>query len=442
MSTNNNQTTDEGKPRLSNEQKQQMKKYLIFTVMGLAFAGFMWLIFAPSAKDKAKQDEQTGFNTEIPMPKNESIIGDKRTAYEQEQMKQKQAERMRSLDGFSSLLGETGKKQSGDLAMLPDEPSSPKTGSGAYSPRPAPVQNSMNAYHDINRTLGNFYEKPREDTEKEQLKQELEVLKMRMNETDNRKRALDEQMALMEKSFQMAAKYMPGTSSANASDLSTSTTGKNVVVPVMGVRQQPVSMLQSDMSGIDFINAFSQPCNMGFLSATGDANPGIKNTISACIYGNQTVMSGQTVRLRLLEAVQAGGQYIPPGTLVSGIAKIQGERLQVTIHSLESTGTILPVHLTIYDLDGQPGIFIPHLQDLDAAKEIIAGMGTAAGTSITLSNDAGKQFAADMGRSLIQGTSQLFSKKLREVKVNLKAGYRVYLISEESLKNNQTSVNG
>jgi hypothetical protein len=48
-----------------------------------------------------------------------------------------------------------------------------------------------------------------------------------------------------------------------------------------------------------------------------------------------------------------------------------------------------------------------------------------------------------MGRNLIQGVSQFTAKKLREVKVHLKAGYRLYLVSEGFLKqaNNQQLAN-
>ena len=423
---------EEGKPRLSSEQKQRMQKYAVFALMGVIFAGCIWFIFTPSVDEKAKQEQHAGFNADIPMPKEEDIISDKASAYEQEQMKQKQAERMRSLSDFNSLLGETGKNPPVDLALLPDEPVASKTVGGASPSRPAPVQNSVNAYHDINRTLGNFYEKPREDFEKEQLKQELEGMKRQMNETENRKRSMDEQLALMEKSFQMAAKYMPGTTTEPAPAANTSVSGKSAVAPVSQVRKQTVSSLLPTMSDAEFIETFSQTRNTDFLSPMGESGAEIKNTISACIYSDQTVRSGQTIRLRLMDAVRVGGQYIPPGTLLSGTARIQGERLQVTVNSLESTGTILLVNLTVYDLDGQPGIFIPNLQDLDAAKEILAGMGTSAGTSITLSNDAGKQFVADAGRNLIQGVSQYTSKKLREVKVHLKAGHSVYLISTPS----------
>ncbi|MDR0541177.1 MAG: conjugative transposon protein TraM [Dysgonamonadaceae bacterium] len=454
MSTNNQ--TDDDKPRLSSEQKQKMKKYAVFALMGIICAGCMWLIFAPSAEEKAQKEAQAGFNAEIPDPKNAGIVGDKATAYEQEQVKQKQAERMRSLNDFSALLGEDGKKQTDELPLLPDEPA--KTGGGVSSTsKSTPVQNSVNAYRDINRNLGSFYEKPREDPEKERLKEELEDLKARMEETESRKNSTENQLALMEKSFQMAAKYMPGMSGTQGTPPSVATTepanvqenarakgnasGKTAAMPVCQVQPQTVSLLQAEMSGAEFIETYSQERNLGFVTATAEAGAVTKNTILACINENQSVMDGQSVRLRLIEPMRAGNMFVPRNTLLSGTAKIQGERLGVTVNFLEYRGAILPVELKVYDLDGMQGIFIPNLQELNAAKEIVANMGTSAGTSINLSNDAGEQFVADMGRNLIQGVSQFTAKKLREVKVNLKAGYRVFLLPEENINNQQLASN-
>ena len=171
---------------------------------------------------------------------------------------------------------------------------------------------------------------------------------------------------------------------------------------------------------------------MGFLTATEKAGTGLKNTISACVQYSQTVRDGQSVQLRLLEPMQVGATVVPQNTVLSGTAKIQNERLDIIIRSLEYRGTIIPVELTVYDNDGQHGIFIPNLQEVTAAKEVLANMGTAAGTSISLSNDAGQQFVADMGRNLVQGVSQFTAKKLREVKVSLKAGYKIFLLPEKS----------
>jgi conjugative transposon TraM protein len=466
MSTNSQ--TNENKPGLSGEQKQKMKKYAVFALMGVICAGCMWLIFAPSAEDKARQEQAAGFNADIPLPKEEGLIGDKREAYEQEQIKQKQSERMRSLEDFSAMLGGETAKPADDLVLLDDEPQTLKTTSGGGTSQTrtqSSIQNSARAYQDINRTLGNFYETPKIDPEKEQLQQELDELRERFDEQERRKNAVDEQMAIMEKSYQMASKYLP-LNAANSSGAAfpgatpgaapepaengngntgnnSNVSGRMAVVPLGTVNTQTVSALHQNISDAAFIEAFSKPRNMGFITAHAESATVQKNTIFACVHGDQTVLNGQGVRLRLLEHIRTGKTFIPRNTLVSGMAKIQGERLDIIINSVEYAGQILPVELTVYDLDGQKGIFIPDLQELNAAKEIVANMGTSAGTSINLSNDAGEQFVADMGRNLIQGTSRFVAKKLREVKVHLKAGYRLYLVSDGLLKqsNNQQLAN-
>ena len=115
-----------------------------------------------------------------------------------------------------------------------------------------------------------------------------------------------------------------------------------------------------------------------------------------------------------------------------GTAKLQGERLSIVISSLEYRGSIIPVELSVYDTDGQAGIFIPGSMERSAAKEIVAGMGTSVGSSVNISTDAKAQLASDLGKGLIQGTSQYFAKKMRTVKVHLKAGYKVLLYQPEN----------
>jgi len=434
--------TEENRAGLSDEQKQKMKKYAVFAAMGIICAGSIFYIFSPSADERAKQEQQMGFNTDIPMPKEESIIGDKRDAYEQEQIKQRQEERMRSLQDFSALLGDNAPKQSDDLTLMIDEPA-PVTVSSYTSRSHSSIQSSAIAYNDINRTLGSFYERPPADLEKEQLREELEELKMRISEAEAQRNAVDEHLELMERSYQIAARYMPSAAVTQSNTVETvspavsnnTSRGANIT-PVAHVRERTVSALLPEMSNAEFIEAYSQVRNMGFLSVSGEAHAGVKNTISACIHSDQTIMDGQNVRLRLLEPMQAGNVLIPRSTLLSGIARIQGERMGITVNYLEYNGMIIPVELRVYDTDGQSGIFIPNMQELNAAKEIVANMGTNAGTSINLSNDAGKQFAADMGRNVIQGVSQFTAQKLREVKVHLKAGYRVFLLSDANLRTN------
>jgi conjugative transposon TraM protein len=435
----NNKSMIEKKQALTQEQKQIMKKYAVFGLMFIIFAVSIWLIFSPSAADKTKERQAAGFNTDIPMPKEEDIVDNKKDAYEQDFLKQRQAEKMRSLQDFSALLENNDRNAAYDLPFVSEDAATQNAGK-VYTSQSRPqssVQSSTNAYRDINRTLNSFYETPAEDSEKERLKQELDELKARLDEDENRKKTIDEQMALMEKSFQMASKYIPAANVTNAApigDSSQKSKNKICAVPVSSAAERVVSALPQDISEENFIKTFSKPRNIGFYTATDEIRNETKNTVSACIHDNQTVMNGQNVRLRLLETIQANDMIIPRNTVISGEAKIQGERLLIIINSLEYSGKIITVELSVYDSDGQQGVFIPDLQETGAAKEIIASTGENAGTSINLSNDAGKQFVADMGRNIIQGVSQLVSKKLQEVKIYLKAGYKVFLISEDNLK--------
>jgi conjugative transposon TraM protein len=418
------------------KDRERIKKYVIFAIMGIFCALCIAYLYAP----RKEKNQQSVFNTDIPMPKEGSMINDKREAYEKERVRNDQGERMQSLQDFSSMLnGDISTKASDDLSMIGESPVVETVLPDIKNKTPqSSMQQSMAAYHNINRTLENFYENRDEDFEKEQLRQELEALKKRIEETEAARNSIDDQLELIEKSFLMAAKYMPeamaGSSPKTEEKPATADdkqSGKQPAVAVSGVREQPVSMLLPEMSNAEFIKTYSQPRNMGFLTATATGvKSHLKNTVSACVYTDQTIMNGQTLRLRLVENTKAGSMSIARGTIVSGLAKLQGERLEITVNSIENEGVILPVELTAYDMDGLRGIFIPNLQEINAAKEIIANMGTSSGTSITFSNDAGSKLAADMGRNLIQGASQFVAKRLREVKVHLKSGYRIYLVQE------------
>ena len=84
--------TKEKKP-LTEQQRQQRKKMLVYPLMGLLFLGCMWLIFAPSSEDREKAKQGQGFNTDMPLPEDSKIIGDKAKAYEQLQLENRQKER-------------------------------------------------------------------------------------------------------------------------------------------------------------------------------------------------------------------------------------------------------------------------------------------------------------------------------------------------------------
>ena len=242
----------------------------------------------------------------------------------------------------------------------------------------------------------------------------------------------------MEKSYELAARYQNGKGNAGqtAQPEGTETSAKAdersmKAEPVSGVRPAVVSALPQHMTDSAFIADYAGERNYGFHTAIGTAEASEKNTIAACVQGDQTITDGQTVKLRLLEPMRVSGRIIPRNTLLVGAARLQGERLGIGITSLEHGGSIIPVELEVYDSDGQAGIFIPGSMEIDAAKEIGANMGSSLGSSINISTDAGAQLASDLGRGAIQGISQYISKRMRTIKVHLKSGYRVLLYQEK-----------
>lgn len=431
--------TKEKRP-LTEEQRLLRRKMLAFPLMGLTFLGCMWLIFAPSQEDREKERQGQGFNTDMPQPEDSKIIGDKAKAYEQQLLEKRQKQRRGMVGDLSSFWDDTDVKPDAadapeDCRLTPAETPRKETESRQH----AGIRSSAAANKRLNTSLGTFYEPPKEDAEKKELRQRIDELERMVMEQEKQPARMEEQVALLEKSYELAAKYQNGGNNAGqtARTDGTEMTGSNAgekemkAEAVSGVQQLVVSALPQPLTDSAFIADYGGERNYGFHTAIGSTEVPEKNTIAACVQGDQTVTDGQTVRLRLLEPMRVSGRTIPRNTTLVGTARLQGERLEIGIGLLEYQGNIIPVELAVYDSDGQAGIFVPGSMETDAAKEIGANMGSSLGSSINISTDAGAQLASDLGKGVIQGVSQYISKRMRTVRVHLKSGYRVLLYQEK-----------
>jgi len=268
----------------------------------------------------------------------------------------------------------------------------------------------------------------------------MEELSAKIQETNSRKSTIADQIELMEKSYQMAAKYIPqgqnqGQSMGGQNYQSTGSTllsskKKRQISSNNQQIEQTVSSLPQAIDSVGMNNS-TKIHNNGFNTAVGTSLLEDRNTINACVHENCSLINGQSVRLRLLEPVQVGKSLIPPNTMISGEARIQGDRLNISIQSLEYRGTIIPVDLTVYDTDGQEGIFIPGSLEINAFKEMAGNIGSNLGTSVSLTQSAGQQVLSGLGKGVIQSGSQYMSKKFQTVNVKLKAGYKVLLLMNQ-----------
>jgi conjugative transposon TraM protein len=160
----------------------------------------------------------------------------------------------------------------------------------------------------------------------------------------------------------------------------------------------------------------------GFYGLNDDNEINHSNSIEAVVDETQALVSGSVIKLRLLQNIYVHGSLIAKDQLIYGIASLNNERLKISITTLRNNDNILPVSLTAYDMDGLEGIYIPGSINRDVSKasadEAISSLGLT-----SLDPSIGAQ-AATAG---IQAAKTLISKKVKLIRVSVKAGYKVLL---------------
>ena len=161
--------------------------------------------------------------------------------------------------------------------------------------------------------------------------------------------------------------------------------------------------------------------------------PSSNTLFKACIHGDQTVVTGSTVRMRMLEDAVVCGMKIPANTLFYGVATLGANRLEVVVNNLKVGNTIIPVSFVVFDNDAMEGLNLPNNMKAQAAKRMqqglvqnidmpLASIGTMT-SEITSAVNATTQIA-----------KQILNMKLSQVKVHLKSNYQMYIqeVTKES----------
>jgi len=408
-------------------RSEKLKKPIIFALMGVVFFGCMYLIFKPSSDKKKVED--IGLNDAVPQATDAVLQSDKQKAYEQEMLEQKEQERRNSLTSLSDYWN-TDNSMDEEVDYHDEDY---KNGSGTRrTSNPA-----LNSYRNAQSTLTTFYDN--NDYETQELRKQIEELKEQLAEKDvPPNTTVQDQLDLMEKSYEIAAKYLPSGNQEQLNNVDTTTvltkrdSPKEHFVAFAPVRKNAVSALYREPTDSVFLASWKETRNRGFYT-TGVSEQVLqpKNSIRAVVQETQIVTGESGVRLRLLETASTASRTIPTGTVLTANAKFQGGRLQLKITSIEFEGNIFPVDITVHDTDGQQGLFVPYSPEMNALTEIASNMSQTSGTSIMMTRSAGQQMAGDLSRGVVQGVSGFFSKKIRTPKVTVKAGHQLFLVSKK-----------
>jgi conjugative transposon TraM protein len=146
------------------------------------------------------------------------------------------------------------------------------------------------------------------------------------------------------------------------------------------------------------------------------------NAIEAVVHANQTLVNGAVIKLRLTTDIYISGSLIPKGNFVYGIASLNNERLEIEVNSIRHGNSLFPVKLEVYDMDGLPGIHIPGAITRDVAKQSADN-----GLQLMELTSADPSLKAQAAAAGINTVKSLMSRKVKQIKVLVKAGYKVLL---------------
>ena len=155
--------------------------------------------------------------------------------------------------------------------------------------------------------------------------------------------------------------------------------------------------------------------------------------IKAVIDENNKGFLGSRIRFRLLEDIFVSNRKISKGSILYGqISGFSMQRVELTIVSVFTKGEIYPVNLSIYDVDGMKGLYVPQSVFRDMIREM--GSNSVQGTQMDM---GGQGFFTSIGSKLFTSTSKSIANLIKTNKAKLKYNSYVFLIDEKQLKDSQ-----
>lgn len=418
--------------------KRQKKFLLVLPLLALPFLTlFFWAMGGGNTAQANASPQPKGLNTQLPIAQLKNDSAENKLSFYQKAEKDslKLKEAIKDDPNYKSDTAKTafsGQDSNNKLLIAQNE----RLGNAPYEPGLLSNYRSKNSLasneQQINQKLALLKQQmdqpqvptitaglQRDDADRGQ--QQLEALMQKMNSSNSDDPDMKQLSSMLDKIQEI---QNPGLVQQKMKEASLKNRGQVFAVS-SAAPEHIISSL--DNNGLQFTNRQN-----GFYSLDNNTAPiDSQNAIEAVVHETQTLVAGATVKFRLANDIYINGNLIPKDNFVFGIASLNGERLTVKISSIRYRNSIFPVDLSVYDMDGAEGIYIPGAITRDVAKESadqsIQNLGFT-----TYDPSLGAQ-AASAG---ITAAKSLFSRKVRLVKVTVKAGYQVLLRDEKQKQAN------
>ena len=291
-------------------------------------------------------------------------------------------------------------------------------------------------------------QKKREEEEMAALQQQLRESRMHINQYDDRYTShssgsngsqqremeqFEEQMRQIQERSRKMARDITGDDypSRNGQQVQPNLNGQIAGYDIYG---NPIMANQQPQKDTIAVVAKADDTHAESFNTIADDEKLDAPLIKAMIDKTTKAHEGTRLRFKLLDDVVVMGVKLKKGTYLYGIVTGFGQqRVMADITSILVKDKFLKIHLSVYDLDGMQGFYVPE----SAFRDMMKNAGSAAMQSnISFDSNGGSGISAQALalqalQNAYQSTSSAISQAIKKNKAKIKYNTIVYLINEQ-----------
>ena len=289
-------------------------------------------------------------------------------------------------------------------------------------------------------------EKKRQEQEMAALQQQLKESRMHINQYDDRYNGhssngsqqremeqFEEQMRQIQERSRKMARDITGDDypSRNGQQVQPNLNGQIAGYDIYG---NPIMANQQPKKDTIAVVAKADDTHAESFNTIADDEKLDDPLIKAMIDKTTKAHEGTRLRFKLLDDVVVMGVKLKKGTYLYGIVTGFGQqRVMADITSILVKDKFLKIHLSVYDLDGMKGFYVPE----SAFRDMMKNAGSAAMQSnISFDSNGGSGISAQALalqalQNAYQSTSSAISQAIKKNKAKIKYNTIVYLINEQ-----------
>ena len=289
-------------------------------------------------------------------------------------------------------------------------------------------------------------EKKRQEQEMAALQQQLKESRMHINQYDDRYNGhssngsqqremeqFEEQMRQIQERSRKMARDITGDDYPSRNGRQAQT-NPNAQIAGYDIYGNPIMAGQQPKKDTIAVVAKADDTHAESFNTIADDEKLDDPLIKAMIDKTTKAHEGTRLRFKLLDDVVVMGVKLKKGTYLYGTVTGFGQqRVMADITSILVKDKFLKIHLSVYDLDGMKGFYVPE----SAFRDMMKNAGSAAMQSnISFDSNGGSGISAQALalqalQNAYQSTSSAISQAIKKNKAKIKYNTIVYLINEQ-----------